>query len=319
MNNYDDWRPDVGRLLREQDTRIQPSRPDARSGDELGVWGRLASLVRLYALGASVKTGLHRRLVYANLRLGWFLEFQRYWVEELGNRPIHPHDFHFLAGSYRSRAQEIGLPQGETGAAAVSDDSHLETWRDPALVYYLFAHAYRVALSPLRVHAFTRFVPRGGRVAEYGCGIAPMLTGLARHYRHLNLGLVGADIPHLLFHHVRWKFRHDRFVTMVPIAPGDDAPLPGRYDVIFCMEVLEHLPRPIPILAHLHAALKPGGHLVFDYFRSEGTGLDTAAGLRDRLPALQFILDNFEIVQGDVPLDGSHVQPAVARKRAGRS
>jgi SAM-dependent methyltransferase len=316
LNAYDDCRPDIERLLKEQDARVRPPDPAARSGDGLGVWGRLISLARLYALGASVKTGLHRRLVYANIRLGWFMEFQQYWVEELRNRPIHPHDFYFLAGSYRRRAQEIGLDPDEA-AAGVSDDKHLEAWRDPALVYYLFAHTYRLALSPLRVHPFTRFLPRGGRVAEYGCGNAPMLTGLARYYRHLNLHLVGADIPHLLFHCARWKFRHDRFVTMVPIAPSDDAPLPGHYDAIFCLEVLEHLPRPIPVLTHLHDALKPGGHFIFDYFRSEGTGLDTAAGLRDRLPALRFILDHFEVVRGDVPIDGSHVQPAVARKLAG--
>jgi hypothetical protein len=34
--------------------------------------------------------------------------------------------------------------------------------------------------------------------------------------------------------------------------------------------------------------------------RADGTGLDTVAALCDRLPALQFVLDNFEIVEGRV-------------------
>lgn len=48
--------------------------------------------------------------------------------------------------------------------------------------------------------------------------------------------------------------------------------------------------------------------------RSEGTGLDTATSLRDRLPALRFVLDHFDIVDGRVTTDGVHVEPTVARK-----
>ncbi|MDO8477845.1 MAG: class I SAM-dependent methyltransferase [Candidatus Rokubacteria bacterium] len=314
MNLYDDFRPDVAALLKEQDAKLPAPDPRARSGDRLGALGRLRSLAALYALGAQVKTGLHRRLVYTNLRLDWFQEFQDYWMGELGNRPIHPHDFYFLSGVYRQRAQTLYFEHLERPDLA-SDDKHLDAWRDSRMVSYLFLHAYRLALSPLRVHPFTRWVPRGGRVAEYGCGAAPIVTSLARYYGHLDLRLVGADIPHLLFHYARWKFRADRFVTMVPIQPNDDVPLPGEYDTIFCLETFEHLPRPIAAAQHLHRALTPGGCLVFDYVRSDGTGLDTAAALRDRIPALEFILKRFDIVQGRVTTDGAHIEPAVARKR----
>jgi SAM-dependent methyltransferase len=314
LNLYDDVRPDVPALLAAQAARLSAPDPAARSGDGLGLAGRLASLARLYARGALVKTGLHRRLVYAHLSLAWFFEFQRYWVEELGHRPIHPPDFHFLAGVYRQRLQTIHFEHLEDPALA-SDAKHLESWRDPRTVYYLFAHTYRLALSPLRVHPYRRYVPRRGRVAEYGCGAAPMLAGLLRYYRHLDLQLVGADIPHLLFHYARWKFRDAPCVTMVPIAPDDDAPLAGRFDTIFCLEVLEHLPRPLAVLEHFHRVLAPGGHLVFDFIRSEGTGLDTATALRDRLPALRFILERFDVVAGRVTADGDHVAPAVVRRR----
>jgi len=314
MNRYDDFRPDVAALLKEQEARLTTADPRARSGDGLGALGALTSLMRLYARGALVKTGLHRRLVYADWVLGWFREFQDYWVTELGNRPLQPHDFYFLAGVYRQRLQTIHFESIENPQLA-NDDRHLEAWRDYRIVHHLFAHTYRQALSPLRVHRYTRYLRRGGRVVEYGCGTAPILQALARWYRHLNLHLVGADIPHLLFHFARWKFRNAPFVTMVPIAPNDDAPLSGRYDTIFCLEVLEHLPRPIPVLEHLHHVLEPGGYLIFDYIRSDATGLDTATSLRDRIPALKFLLERFEIVEGSVPVDGTHVEPAVARKR----
>ena len=242
MNHYDDFRPDVAQMLKTQDATLRPPTPGARSGAGQGSVGRLASRARLYGLGALVKSGLHRRLMYANLRLAWFFDFQRYWVGELGNRPIQPHDFYFLHGVYRQRLQDMRFDHMSDPALA-SDDKHLESWRDSRVVYHLFAHAYRQALSPLRAHPFTKFVPRGGRVVEYGCGTAPILTALARHYRHLDLECVGADIPHLLFHYARWKFRADDFITMVAIEPNDDAPLQGRYDTVFCLEVFEHLPQ----------------------------------------------------------------------------
>ena len=314
MNRYDDFRPDVLALLKAQDFALPAPDPAARSGDGLGPIDHLLSAARLYGLGGLVRSGLHRRLVYAGLRLGWLAEFQDYWTDQLGNRPLQPHDFYFLSGVYRQRLQTIEFEQLHE-PALVSDESHLDAWRDHRIVHHLFSHTYRDALSPLRVHRFARFVPRGGRIAEFGCGTAPMLAALARRYRHRDLQLVGADIPHLLFHYARWRLRDCPYVTWTPIEPGDDAPLPGTYDTIFCLEVLEHVPRPITVVEHLHRALRPGGHLIFDYIRSEGTGLDTHAGLRDRLPALRFVAEKFEIVQGRVATDGSHVEPAVARKR----
>lgn len=315
MNLYDDVNPDVAALLKAQDDSLVPPDPVARSGDGLGVLGRAASRARLYATAALVASGLHRRLVYANMRLDWFEEFREYWTRELGYRPIHPHDFYFLFGVYRQRLQTIDFPNLNDPALA-SDVKHLESWRDRRTVYYLFAHTFRLALSPLRVHRLVRWVPRGGRVVEFGCGVAPITSALARYYRHLDVSVVCADIPHLIFHYVRWRFRDCRFVTPVRIEPDDDAPLSGRFDTIFCLEVMEHVPRPIAALKHFHDVLKPGGHLVFDFIRSEAKGFDTATALRDRTAALEFVRDHYDVVAGAIPFDGLDDTPVVVRKRS---
>jgi 2-polyprenyl-3-methyl-5-hydroxy-6-metoxy-1,4-benzoquinol methylase len=317
VNRYDDFRPEVDVLLRAQTATLPPPDPAARSGDGLGPIGRLRSRFRLYATAALVKSGLHQRLIYANLRLDWFRQFRDYWTAELGCRPIHPQDFYFLMGVYRQRLQTIDFPQ-LSDLETPSDRRHLEAWRDPRTVYYLFAHTFRLALSPLRVHRLSRWIPRGGRVAEFGCGAAPITTGLAHYYRHLDISIVAADIPHLLFHYARWKFRGQPFVTLVPILPDDDAPLRGDFDTIFCLEVMEHVPRPLAVLEHFHKVLRPGGHLVFDYIESEATGFDTAAALRDRRAALEFVRDHFDVVAGTIPLDGDTGEPVVVRKRGRR-
>src|SRR3989304_2032331 len=104
MNLYDDFQPDIATLLAAQDARLPAPDPEARSGDGLGRLGAFLSVAGLYALGALVTWGLHRRLVYANLRLDWRREFQEYWSGELGCRPIQPFEFYHLAGGSRPRA-----------------------------------------------------------------------------------------------------------------------------------------------------------------------------------------------------------------------
>jgi len=59
VNRYDDFRPDVPALLESQETALTPPDPAARSGDRLGIFGRLASLAALYGLGALVGAVLH--------------------------------------------------------------------------------------------------------------------------------------------------------------------------------------------------------------------------------------------------------------------
>lgn len=313
MNQFDDVRLDVQRLIEDQSEKLRPHDPAARSGDRLGPFGRLGALARLYWTGALVKTGLLKRLVYANLKLDWFYEFQEYWMNELGNRPIQPHDFYFLHGVYRQRVQDY--PSGDTETLTASaDEAHLKAWQDPRLIYHLFANQYRLALHPLRAHRFVRFIPRKGHVCEYGCGAAPIATSLVKYYPHLDLKITCADIPHIVFHNMRWRFRSIPFVHTVVIDPGNDAPLDDQYNIIFCTEVLEHLPRPMPVVRHLESCLKPGGYFVFDYIRSEGKGLDTAAALRDRLHVLRYILDHFQIIEGEIPLDGRHVNTTVVQK-----
>src|ERR1051325_2187293 len=106
-NGFDDFRPDVQRLFHEQ-TVVLPA--EFGAGDSATgldpLWG-LRARARLYGLGMLRQTGVHERLFHASVRLDWFHEFQAYWVDALGNRPINPHEFHFLHGVYRQR---VGSP-----------------------------------------------------------------------------------------------------------------------------------------------------------------------------------------------------------------
>ena len=268
LNSYDALAPDVAALL-----SLPSPPPDLTASRPLAPHAIVWELLRLGAQGLAQWSGLHKRLVYANLRLDWFHEFRAYWCGVLGGRPIHPLDFGYLLGVYRARGQDI------------------TAWDDPRLIYTLFTYTYRMALQPLRVRPFVRWIPRHASVLEYGCGAAPMLTGLARYYRRLDLRLYGTDLPHVLFHFARWKFRNDPNVHLVPLP----APLMARFDVIFATEVLEHVPSPLQTVRDLHEMLMTGGALIYDFAETDGQGLDSPTAQAER-PAVQgFVAAHFRV------------------------
>lgn len=298
-NGWDRYAPDVDALLKVQDLQRAPlgAVPWA-SADGYDLATRCRGLLRFAADAAVFKSGLHRSLVIASLRNGWFREFRTYWCDVLGNRPIELPEFHYLAGSYRSRFADLELPAGATSA------DHLSAWRDPRVVHSLFYYVFRTALEPFAVHPFLRFFPKAAQICEYGCGVAPITFSLSRYYRHLDFRATVSDIPTLLFHFVRWRFRDAPYVLPLTIDPADDEPLGQDYDVVFCSTVFEHLPRPLAIARHIFSRLKPRGFLIFDYVQSEAHGLDSEGGLRERGDTLRFIAENFVVRRGDLRVDG---------------
>ncbi|MEO0564494.1 MAG: methyltransferase type 12, partial [Chloroflexota bacterium] len=78
--------------------------------------------------------------------------------------------------------------------------------------------------------------------------------------------------------------------------------------------VFEHLNAPMETIRRFHEYLNVGGVLIFDYILSEGTGLDTKAGLEQREDVLAFIEQHFDIVEGKIDYDRS-MRLTVARKK----
>lgn len=303
-NKYDRVALDITKLWAEGLAAVW--RPEARSGDSFGLLARIEARLALYVTGFLYVTGLLRRLIYANLKLGWFYEFREYWVKELGLRRLELPDFYFLSGIYRQQFQALHV--NETA-------NFLQAWQDPAALYLLFHYQYKLALHPLSAYQLAPYIPSGVSVCEYGCGLAPITQCLVNFYRGKNINITAADIPSLMLHFARWKFRATPFVRVATIDPNDTAPLSEMYDVIACMTVFEHLPRPLLLVQHLHRQLKPGGTFMFDYIAAESRGLDTEAAVAQRGDVLNFIREHFTVRRGSIPTDGRSVTAVVCRKK----
>jgi peptidoglycan/xylan/chitin deacetylase (PgdA/CDA1 family)/SAM-dependent methyltransferase len=100
---------------------------------------------------------------------------------------------------------------------------------------------------------------RFGRALEVGCAEGHFTRQLAPRVDHL----VAADISHLALERAAQHCRECRNVETLPLDLARD-PIPGRFDLIVCSEVLYFLGRAAfsEAAARLARALEPGGYLL---------------------------------------------------------
>ncbi len=115
-------------------------------------------------------------------------------------------------------------------------------------------------LNPERLAFVRERMPlAGARVLDLGCGGGILAEALAAAGADV-LGIDAADEQieiaklHALESGARVQYRH---VDAEQLA----AELPGSFDAICCMEMLEHVAEPDRVLAACATLLKPGGHL----------------------------------------------------------
>jgi 2-polyprenyl-6-hydroxyphenyl methylase / 3-demethylubiquinone-9 3-methyltransferase len=115
-------------------------------------------------------------------------------------------------------------------------------------------------LNPLRL-AFIeeRAALAGARVLDVGCGGGILSEAMARKgARVLGIDMAQAALQvaelHALESGVKLEYR---------LAAPEDlaAASPGRFDIITCMEMLEHVPEPEQVLSALATLVHPGGHV----------------------------------------------------------
>ena len=115
-------------------------------------------------------------------------------------------------------------------------------------------------INPLRLEWINAKVPLAGkRVIDIGCGGGILAESMARK----GAGVTGIDLSekalkvadlHSLESGVNVRYK----LIAAEAMAAEEA---GQYDVVTCMEMLEHVPDPAAIVQACAALVKPGGHI----------------------------------------------------------
>jgi 2-polyprenyl-3-methyl-5-hydroxy-6-metoxy-1,4-benzoquinol methylase len=147
------------------------------------------------------------------------------------------------------------------------------------------------------VAAALRRAGRAGDLCEYGCGVAPVAAWLRPRFPAWRYTLV--DVPSPMLDFARWRFRGLANVETLEPGLGSDLPLTREYDVIACLEVLEHVINPLEVVRHLTAHLKPGGALFVNFVDETGGDENLRESAAQRAATIEYL--NRELI-GVVPL-----------------
>ncbi|AJE14962.1 bifunctional 2-polyprenyl-6-hydroxyphenol methylase/3-demethylubiquinol 3-O-methyltransferase UbiG [Stutzerimonas balearica] len=117
-------------------------------------------------------------------------------------------------------------------------------------------------INPLRVNWIDeRATLAGKKVLDVGCGGGILSESMARRGAQVTgIDMGEAPLSVARLHQLESELDIDyRQITAEALA----AEQPGQYDVVTCLEMLEHVPDPASVIRACHALVKPGGQVFF--------------------------------------------------------
>jgi 2-polyprenyl-6-hydroxyphenyl methylase/3-demethylubiquinone-9 3-methyltransferase len=119
------------------------------------------------------------------------------------------------------------------------------------------------AINPLRLDWIDALAPlKGKNVLDIGCGGGILADSMARRGAHvLGVDLAAKALKVAQLHAMEAQTAN---VTYREISAEDlAAEQPGQFDVVTCMEMLEHVPEPASVVQACAQLVKPGGWVFF--------------------------------------------------------
>lgn len=177
--------------------------------------------------------------------------------------------------------------------------------------YFIFRqshyHRHKIYLDI----ALPLLLKKQGSFCEYGGGIGPVTRFLVKIFPRWQYTIVDLDCPALKF--ARWRFKNNQNVSFATVFPNE-LPLNKKYDVIVCLDVLEHVTNPFKVIKHLIANLKPQGWLYLNFIYEPGQE-NLASAAKQRPKVLKYLSQKLQPIFTIDPQDhsigyGLYIKPA---------
>lgn len=136
-------------------------------------------------------------------------------------------------------------------------DAHAQAWWDPHGPLRTLHQ-----INPLRLaYLHTQCALAGARVADIGCGGGILTEALA----HAGAQVTGVDLSPAALAAAREHAQTGGLAVSYRELSAEAlaAEQPAAYDVVTCLELLEHVPDPAAVVCACAALLRPGGTVVF--------------------------------------------------------
>ena len=218
---------------------------------------------RFLYFGGYVRRGIRHRIVEPLVKpvggfgwFGWFRELSAYY------RGMTIEEFWVRYANGREEAAKLWGSKPRLGEA---DYRAFYAETDYFVLRQMYHHRND---SFHTVAAAMRRAGRRGVFCEYGSGVAPVTAFLRPRFPEWRYTLVDLPTPTLAF--ARWRFREHANVEFKEPGFGTDLPLTSAYDVITCLDVLEHVINPLQVTQHLVEHVKPGGALFVNFADDAG-------------------------------------------------
>lgn len=117
-------------------------------------------------------------------------------------------------------------------------------------------------INPLRLEWINARIPLAGKVvADIGCGGGILAESIAKK----GATVTGIDLSEKALKVADLHSLESGVQVRYELISAEDLAVrePGRYDVVTCMEMLEHVPDPAAIVRACATLVKPGGHVFF--------------------------------------------------------